>query len=502
MNHLYYGDCFTIMQEWPNACVDLVYLDPPFNTNRQYNSIYKDETGRPLPDQIDAFCDMWELDAERERAIRTMPVLMRESGLDDSVAELWRLWMQALRGTQPRLLAYLSYMAQRLLIMKRVLKPTGSIYYHCDPTASHYIKALMDAVFGHANFRNEIVWHYSGWNARLNSSFNSRHDTLFLYTNGKYPVFNSYAEPWADEAEYLAVRKQKRHVGEDGRAFVLSDGGGGKRVRRYLDEAMKYGKPASDVWDIGKINNSAREYMGYATQKPVALLERIIKASSNPGDVVLDPFCGCATTLEAAHRLDRRWIGIDIAIHAVKRVARIRLQERLGLLEDKDFMVEGVPRTIEGAQDLWERDKYHFQKWAVEQVDGFVTTKRSADGGVDGRVYFAVPHAQELQSMVIEVKGGANVPITALRALKGVLDHDTALLAGLITMRPVKETQARNFNRFMAEAGTLEILGIEYPRMQMLSVEEILEGKRFATPTIMGKQVVKPVLPGTPAVGV
>ncbi len=141
MNRLYYGDCLTIMQDWPLHSVDLIYLDPPFNSNHQYNSIYKDETGRPLPDQIEAFCDMWELDDERERAIRTMPVLMRESGLDDSVAELWKLWMQALRGTQPRLLAYLSYMAQRLLIMKRILKPNGSIYYHCDPTASHYIKA-------------------------------------------------------------------------------------------------------------------------------------------------------------------------------------------------------------------------------------------------------------------------------------------------------------------------------------------------------------------------
>ena len=159
--------------------------------------------------------------------------------------------------------------------------------------------------------------------------------------------------------------------------------------------------------------------MGYDTQKPLALMERIIKASSNPGDVVLDPFCGCATTMEAAQRLDRQWIGIDIAIHAVKRVARVRLTERLGLIEGQDFMVEGVPRTVEGAQDLWERDKYHFQKWAVEQVDGFVTTKRSADGGIDGRVYFAVPHAQDLQSMVIEVKGGANPSIRDLRALKG-----------------------------------------------------------------------------------
>ena len=498
VNRLYYGDCLTIMQDWPNACVDLIYLDPPFNSNRQYNSIYKDETGHPLPDQIDAFCDMWELDPERERAIRAMPVLMRENGIDDSIVEFWKLWMQALRGTQPRLLAYLSYMAQRLLIMKRILKPTGSIYLHCDPTASHYVKALMDAIFGHENFRNEIVWRYSGWNARLNHNFNSRHDTLLLYSKGKRPTFNSYAEPWADEAEYLKVRKQKRRVDEEGRAFVLSDGGNGKRVRRYLDEAMQYGKPASDVWSIDKINNSAREHMGYATQKPLALMERIIQASSNPGDVVLDPFCGCATTLEAAHRLDREWIGIDIAIHAIKRVASVRLQERMGLQEGEDFTVEGVPRDLEGAQDLWRKDKYHFQKWAVEQADGFVTTKRSADGGVDGRIYFAVPNERELQSMVVEVKGGANVGINVLRELQGVLDNDTALMAGLIIMEPLGLVKERNFQRFMADAGMIDLWGNEYPRLQLLTVSEILNGQRFQTPTVAGRHEQNPRLPGLP----
>ena len=158
INKLYYGDCLTIMSEWASESVDLIYLDPPFNSNRQYNAIYEDETGRPLPDQVEAFCDMWELDAERERAIRAMPVMMREAGVEDAIEEFWRLWMRALRDTQPRLLAYLSYMAERLLIMRRILKPTGSLYLHCDPTASHYIKALLDAIFGHTNFRNEIVW--------------------------------------------------------------------------------------------------------------------------------------------------------------------------------------------------------------------------------------------------------------------------------------------------------------------------------------------------------
>ena len=195
MNRLYYGDCFTIMQEFGLAAVDLIYLDPPFNSNRQYNAIYKDETGRPLPDQIDAFCDMWELDSERESAIRAMPVLMRESGIDDAIAEFWRLWMNALRGTQPRLLAYLSYMAQRLLLMYRILKPTGSVYLHCDPTASHYIKALMDAIFGHTNFRSEIVW-------RRSHAHNSArrwgpiHDTILFYSKSDRYTWNRVYQPY------------------------------------------------------------------------------------------------------------------------------------------------------------------------------------------------------------------------------------------------------------------------------------------------------------------
>ena len=536
MNRLYFGDNLTIMAEWPSNYVDLIYLDPPFNSNRAYNAIYKDETGRPLPDQIEAFCDMWELDAERERAIRTMPVLMREAGVADEVAEFWKLWMNALRGTQPRLLAYLSYMAQRLLLMHRILKPTGSLYFHCDPTVSHYVKPLLDAVFGHQNFRNEITWQRTsahsdayryGWNT----------DTILFYSRGGRWTWHQQFQPYDDAYEARFRRKD-----EDGRLWSdydltakgLTGGGyeyeykgkaenwrvpletmerldaegrlhftsrGGIRIKRYLDEMP--GRPVQALWtDIPPINSQAAERMGYSTQKPLALLERIIAASSNPGDVVLDPFCGCATTMEAAHKLGRKWIGIDIAIHAVKRVARVRLTERLGLIQGQDFTVEGVPRTLEGAQDLWRRDKYHFQKWAVEHVEGFVTTKRSADGGVDGRIYYAVPHAQELQSMVVEVKGGANPSIRDLRALKGVLDYDTALMAGLIIMEPLGTVKARNFAKFMGEAGSLEILGIEYPKMQLLTVGEILDGKRFKTPTVQGRHELEPRMPGIPAVGV
>ncbi len=553
MNRLYYGDCLTIMSEWPSACVDLIYLDPPFNSNRTYNAIYQDETGRPLPDQIEAFCDMWEMDDERDRAIRTMPVLMREAGIEDSIAEFWRLWMQALRGTQPRLLAYLSYMAQRLLIMKRLLKPTGSLYYHCDPTASHYVKPLLDSVFGHQNFLSEVIW-------KRTSAHNSArrwgpvHDTIFLYGKSEHyrwnPIYADYdaayiermyqyeddrgrfqssgltgpgvrygesGEPWrgvdpSTVGRHWAVPQfppdipappgydemplRERLDALDAAGLIYwPPRGSTPRFKSYLSNAK--GVPAQDVvTDISPALGG--EGLGYATQKPRALLERIIEASSDIGDVVLDPFAGCATTLEAAHNLNRQWIGIDIAIHAVKRVARIRLAERLGLIEGQDFTVEGVPRTWEGAQDLWERDKYHFQKWAVESADGFVTTKRTADGGIDGRIYFAVPHAQDLQSMVVEVKGGRNVGIGDVRALKGVLDYDSALMAGIIILHPLGDAKERNWKKFMAEAGELEILGIPYPRMQVLTVEELLEGHRFATPTVAGRHSVAPRLPGLP----
>lgn len=490
MNRLYYGDCLTVMQEMPDASVDLIYLDPPFSSQRNYNAIYKDETGRELPDQVEAFCDMWELDAERERVIRHMPILVREAGIDDATAQFWQLWMNALRGTQPRLLAYLSYMVERLLVMKRLIKPTGSIYLHCDPTASHYLKVMMDGIFGHGNFRNEIVWNYSGWNAKLGGKFNSRHDILLFYSNAtKGMRFNSYAEPWKSEAEYVRTRKQKIHTDEEGRRYVTSDRGGGKRIRRYLDEAMAYGKPVSDVWLLDKLNNSAKEHMGYATQKPLALLDRIIKASSNPGDLVMDPFCGCATTIEAAHKLGRRWVGVDIAIHAIKRVAAIRLRDRLKLKLGEDYEIRGMPRNVEGAQDLWTRDKYHFQKWAVEQINGFVTSKRTADGGIDGRLYFDMPGERALQSMVLEVKGGKNVTIADVRGLRGVLEREEAQMAGLIVMHPPGDVKARNFRREMAAMGDLDIPGHAqpYPRMQMLTVEQIFAGEQFATPGTRGR---------------
>ena len=551
MNKLYYGDCLTIMRDHiPRESVDLIYLDPPFNSNQEYNAIYQDETGRPLPDQIEAFCDLWELDEDRERALRHMPILMREAGIDDATVEFWRLWLNALRGTQPRLLAYLSYMVERLIYMKATLKPTGSIYLHCDQTASHYIKVMMDAIFGHSNFRNEIIWRRTFSHGGAHR-YGSVHDTILFYTHGdryKWPGIKVPHDPayiaerfnhedergnyqaisltgagtrngdsgmawrginptdvgrhWALPAKDIAAAGVPRDVSSQAKLDALDASsmlhwpakqGGTPRLKHYA-HALD-GVAPQDVWyDIPPVSAQSKERMGYATQKPVALLDRVVRASSDPGDLVLDPFCGCATTLEAAHNIGRRWIGIDIAIHAIKRVAKIRLEDRLGLAEGTDFTVEGVPRTLEGTRDLWERDKYHFQKWAIEQVDGFVTTKRTGDGGIDGRLYFAEREGADLQSMIIEVKGGKNVGIGVLRQLRGVLEDDAAAMAGLIVMEPLGATKERNFRRFIVEAGDLDVMGTKYARMQILTVDQILSGDRFLTPSVAGRRAAQPEL--------
>lgn len=556
MNRLYYGDCLTIMQQLPLGSVDLVYLDPPFNSNRDYNAIYKDETGLPLPDQIEAFGDLWQLDDERLRAIRLVPVKMREVGIEDHVAELWRIWMNALANTHPRLLAYLSYMAERLLPLRGLLKPTGSLYLHCDPTASHYIKALLDGVFGHENFRNEIVWKrtFAHGGARR---WGDIHDTILFYTKSdKYKwnrVFQKHDEAYIDtkyrfedergryrlvvltgpgatngesgkpwrgydpstiDRHWAVPKEPLRILKEEG--FDIPDGLHAKLDLLYEQDFIRFpvkkdgtmgvpeykrhfteGQPIQDlVLDIPPINSQARERLGYSTQKPVALLERIIQASTDVGDTVLDPFCGCASTLEAAHLLKRNWIGIDIAIHAIKRVAKVRLEDRLGLRENVDFTIEGVPHTLEGAVDLWQRDKHHFQKWAIEQVDGFVTSRKTSDGGIDGRLYFSLPDARDLKSMVIEVKGGKNVNKTVVRDLRGVLERDNALMAGLIVMHDLGQRKTLNFRREMGEAGDLNVNGILYPRMQLLTVEDIVAGKRFLTPSVArGRVIAQPALP-------
>ena len=484
MNILYYGDCLHVMKDeiGPNS-IDLIYLDPPFNSKRSYNAIYEDETGRPLPDQIEAFCDTWELNQERERTIRELPQLMLAHRMDSNSISFWQGWSEALRQTDPKMLAYLSYMFERLIYMRQILKSTGSIYLHCDPTASHYLKIIMDTVFGHRNFRNEIVWGYKtgGVPGEAGASFARKHDLLLFYSKSRDYHFNklkqisySHTLPRPETKSGQRLKIQRDDIGQY-REVVMRDWW------------VEYGVNKND--DITPLYRNNKERLGYPTQKPLKLLNRIIKASTSENDIVLDPFCGCGTTLEAAHKLGRRWIGIDIAIHAVKRVSALRLKERCGLVEGETYTITGIPKTLEGAIDLWERDKYQFQKWAVEEADGFVTVKRTSDKGIDGRLFFSQSEGDSnLKSMILEVKGGQNVSISDLRSLHGVLENSDALMAGLIIMKPLGNTKTRNFQRFMAQAGDLMINGKPYPRLQMRTIQELLDKKMFNVPLPRGKR--------------
>jgi len=262
----------------------------------------------------------------------------------------------------------------------RVLKNTGSIYLHCDWHANAHLRILMDSpqLFGASNFRNSIVWHYSGWNKKNKFDFNSRHDTILLYGKSERQQFNSYAEPWESKEEYVKVRKQKVRLDSGGRQYVLSDAGAGNRVKRYLDDAMKSGAYVDDVWDIDKLNNSAKEALGYPTQKPEVLLERVVLASSNPMETVLDPFCGCGTAIAVSQKLGRRWIGIDVSPTACKII--VQRMSRLGVPITENDIV-GLPRTL---QELRGLDWAEFQNWACQKLGARVNEKKVRDMGIDG----------------------------------------------------------------------------------------------------------------------
>ncbi|MFN2375971.1 MAG: site-specific DNA-methyltransferase [Candidatus Binatia bacterium] len=538
-NRLYYGDNLKIMQAMPIACVDLIYLDPPFKSDQNYNLVYKTMTGKPVPEQAQAFCDTWEMDAEKEKLAQAMPVLMREKGVDEYYVQFWALWMKALRTTQPHLMAYLIYMVERLIWMKTLLRPTGSLYLHCDPTASHYIKVMLDGIFGHGNFRNEIIWKRS---SAHNSAkrYGPVHDVVFFYTKGDKYTWNKQFQPYEDtymEAFYT-------HCDDDGRRWRRSDltGNGtrdgesgqpwrgvdvtgkgrhwaapkfpdgvaesrGMSTQQKLDAldaagfihwpAKKDGIPMfkryadtmpgvalQDIWtDVKPLHNLAKERLGYPTQKPPELLKRIILSSTKKGDVVFDPFCGCGTTIYAAQETDRQWIGCDIAILAVKLIREV-LGERYRLAEGKHFTVEGIPAGFEQAELLFKHDPFQFQHWAVEKLGGFPTQKKGADQGIDGKLYFETRDG--LKAMVLSVKGGKLRP-TDVRDLRGVLEReDECEMAGFISLQePSKAMQEE-----AARAGMYEYAGRSYPRIQMLTIRQVFEDKaEFKTPSKVGSRI-------------
>jgi site-specific DNA-methyltransferase (adenine-specific) len=510
-NHLYYGDNLHVLRNnIADASVDLVYLDPPFNSNANYNLLFKSPEGAQSHAQIEAFEDTWHWTADAEQAFDEV----MQSG-HGNAAEMLRA-MRSFLGEND-MMAYLTMMAVRLIELHRVLKDTGSLYLHCDPTASHYLKIILDGIFGKEHYRNEIIWQRS--NAHNSARQYGRiADTIFFYTKSSNYCWNQIYTEYSDAqlgryksnsdgrlytCQDLTASRPNSNSGKfEWRGTFPSDGRGwgytkeqlekwweeGKIAQKkdgtprqdglivYLDEMP--GKSLQSVWtDIPRISNTSKERLGYPTQKPLALLERIISVSSNEGDVVLDPFCGCGTATHAAQKLNRKWIGIDITHLSVSLIEK-RLKDAFPSVA---FEVHGTPKDVAGAFALAEADKYQFQWWAVSLVNAvpFGGKKKGADGGIDGHIYFK-PDGKTTEKAIVSVKGGLNVQVSMIRDLAHVVDREKAKIGVFITLaEPTKPmlTEAIKAGYYETDFG-------KYPKIQILTVEELFAGKQPQIPLV------------------
>jgi len=445
-NVLYYGDNLPILRKYiPDNSIDLIYLDPPFNSKATYNILFKEPTGEPSKAQVEAFEDTWHWTIETEKTFQEI--------VATAPANVVNL-MKALRDAihENDMMAYLTMMCIRLLELKRVLKETGSIYLHCDPTASHYLKIVMDAIFGAKNFRNEIIWWYETGGIPK-KDFSRKHDVIFRYSKSDKYYFNP--------KEVLEKRSEEvlRRIATGNPSATRSTG--------------QFRHP-SDVWKIPSINAMAKERLGYPTQKPEALLERIVKASSNEGDIVLDPFCGCGTALVAAHRLNRRWVGIDIT-HLAISLMKWRLKNKF---PDIEFKVIGEPVDLSGAKELANQNRYQFQWWALSLIGArpYGDKKKGADTGIDGYYYFNDGGATK--KAIVSVKSG-NVTVSQVRDLNAVIERERASMGFFITLeQPTKPM----YEEAVKKGFYKDSLGNKYPKVQILTIEEILNGKEPETP--------------------
>jgi len=443
-NVLYYGDNLEILRKYiPDNSIDLIYLDPPFSSKKDYNIIFRKPTGKEPEAQIKAFSDTWHWESAKD----TYDELLEKA--PENVAELIKAMYKGIDRND--LMAYLVMMTIRLLGMKRVLKDTGSLYLHCDPTASHYLKLVLDQVFGPKSFRNEIVWCYRAGGVPK-KGYPRKHDTLFFYTKTKGLDFTF-------NPEYVPYTK-----GTVERGLTKVKG-------KYFAKGLRTeGTPIQDWWvDLQKVlSPTARETLGYPTQKPLSLLERIIKASSNEGDVVLDPFCGCGTALVAAQKLNRRWIGIDITYLAIE-VMQKRLKDSFPGIQ---FEIEGLPKDLEGARALADRSRTQFELWALGLVGAKPLGKR--DGGVDGVIDFQ-EDATNWAKVAVQVKSGIVTP-GLIRDLEGVLANKNYAIGIFMTLNP----PTSGMKREAADAGRYRhpFFGQDYPKIQILTIEELLRGEK------------------------
>lgn len=505
MKALYYGDNLQVLRDSiASESVDLIYLDPPFNSNATYNVLFRSPKGEASQAQIEAFEDTWHWTDEAEIAFDEV---MRSG--NSAAADMLR----AMRGFlgENDVMAYLTMMAVRLVELHRVLKPTGSLYLHCDPTTSHYLKILLDSVFNFRNYRSEIVWKRTSAHSDASVGFGDVTDHIFFYTRSGEPTWNQLRyplDPAHVEAKYTykegdgrrfatrdlrsphprpnltydykgykphpngwsISRELMEKYDREGRLHFPSKQEGRIRLKIYLDESK--GLPLQNLWtDIPPINSQARERLGYPTQKPTALLERILEASSNKGELVLDPFCGCGTTIHAAEKLGRGWIGIDITHLAISLIEK-RLNDAWPGIT---YEVHGTPKDLAGAKALADYDKYQFQWWAVSLVNAVPVGghRKGADHGIDGVIYFK-PDGKATERAVVSVKGGQNVNVAMIRDLKGVMDREKAPMGFFVSLAeptgPMK-TEA-------ASAGVLDTPFGRFPRLQILTIEDLFAGKR------------------------
>lgn len=511
-NQLFYGDNLEILRNHiPSESVDLIYIDPPFNSNQAYNVIFSESDGSSSQAQIQAFEDTWHWGDNIEEVYHDL-INTAPQQLVDTI--------RSFRGflTETNLMAYLVMMAVRLVELHRVLKPTGSFYLHCDPTASHYLKIILDQIFGVENFRNEIVW--ARTNAHnMNADYYSKiHDLLLFYTKGDDYTWNrqftEYSE--AQLSRYKSDEDDRLYTGRDltmstvqenrnfewrgtqppphrswgatyeqlekwyseGRILLKQDGTprlDGLKV--YLDELP--GKQVASIWsDIPRIGNTSKERLGYPTQKPLLLLERIIVTSSNKGDVILDAFAGCGTTIESAALLNRKWIGIDIT-HLAIALLKYRLTDTFG--EDVKYEIIGEPRDEASAKALANQDRYQFQWWALSLIRArpYQNKKKGADEGVDGVIYYQDvdpdnPKKNLTRKIVVQVKSG-KVSVKDIRELESVIKNQEAVIGVFITLSQPTQPMLKEASK----AGRYQWLQVKhktYPRIQIRTIRELLDG--------------------------
>ena len=528
-NQLFYGDNLDVLRRYiKDETVDLVYLDPPFNSRQDYNVLFAEKDGKRSASQIMAFEDTWEWN---EESLRVYEELVERG---DRISDVMRAFHTSIGGSD--MMAYLTMMAPRLVELDRVLKPTGSIYLHCDPTASHYLKMLMDAVFRPQHFLNEVIWkrtHSHGGAKR----FGRVHDVILFYGKTENRTWNPQKIPYSDEYKESFFKFTDDH-GRKYRLTILTGSGtrtgsSGKpwrgidptsvgrhwavpgytrkllpephvaTVQEALDQLDAIGRvawPAKEggtpqfiqfiddiggadmqdiIADIPPISPASQERLGYPTQKPEALLERIINASSNEGDVVLDPFCGCGTAIAAAQRLNRRWIGIDIT-HLAIGLIKQRLQDAFGESIRDTYEVIGEPTDLSSAQQLAKEDRFQFQAWALGLIPArrADSSKKGADRGIDGKLFFR-DGKEELSQIIFSVKSGG-VQVRDVRDLVGTIEREKAQIGVLITL----EAPSKPMEREAIDAGFYKSKNFEdkVPRIQILTIEQLLQGKRIEFP--------------------